>query len=297
MDLIKIKGNAYFFNAPTNSGVYVFKNKNCLIIDTGLNNGQARKLEEALLRSGFHPKYIINTHSHLDHCGGNSYFQENYSGCIVYTSELERVYLENPHIYPTTLFSSSPPKELYRKQRPLRVDFTLEKGSIKINDEKFEIIPLKGHTIDQIGIITPEKVCFLGDSIFSQETINKYGLPYLNDVGETIDTLIYLREVECEFFVPGHSDQFLSRKELLELIDLNLNNIDKYIMQIKELLDQPLTREELLENLIVLNDFAVNYTQYHLYHSSLSAFLAYLFNSDKITYSIENGKVYYYNCV
>ena len=43
MELTKIKGSTYYINAPTNIGIYVFKNKNCLIIDTGINNTQARK--------------------------------------------------------------------------------------------------------------------------------------------------------------------------------------------------------------------------------------------------------------
>ena len=34
MELTKIKGSTYYINAPTNIGIYVFKNKNCLIIDT-----------------------------------------------------------------------------------------------------------------------------------------------------------------------------------------------------------------------------------------------------------------------
>ncbi|EET85572.1 zinc-dependent hydrolase [Clostridium carboxidivorans P7] len=38
MSLDKIKGNTYYINSVTNSGIFVFKNKNCLIIDTGSNN-------------------------------------------------------------------------------------------------------------------------------------------------------------------------------------------------------------------------------------------------------------------
>jgi len=34
MELIKIKGNSYYIKAHTNIGVYMFKNKNCILIDT-----------------------------------------------------------------------------------------------------------------------------------------------------------------------------------------------------------------------------------------------------------------------
>ena len=86
MQFNKIKGNTYFIDAPTNIGVYVFKNKTCLLIDTGIDNTQAGKIDEVLKAQGLHPRYIINTHSHADHCGGNSYFKKNYPGCA-YTAQ------------------------------------------------------------------------------------------------------------------------------------------------------------------------------------------------------------------
>jgi hypothetical protein len=77
-------------------------------------------------------------------------------------------------------------------------------------------------------------------------------------------------------------------------VDLNLMNIKKYEEQVLELLDQPLTREEILENLIILNELPMNFTQYHLYLSSISAFITDLYERDLISFSIENGKTYYY---
>ncbi len=43
MELTKIKGNSYYINFPTNIGVYIFKNKNCLLIDTGKNKYDGKK--------------------------------------------------------------------------------------------------------------------------------------------------------------------------------------------------------------------------------------------------------------
>lgn len=294
MELTKIKGNTYYINAPTNIGVYVFKNKNCILIDTGINNSAAKKIDEVLIENGLHPKYIVNTHSHLDHCGGNIYFQNNYPGCLIYTSYMEKLFMENVELYPSMLCGSIPLKGLDRINKPFNVDFILEYGINKINDEKFHVISLKGHTGEQIGFITQEKVCFLGDSIFSSEIIDKYSLPYLYNIEDSIKTLKSIKDIDADFFVLGHSDNIITKDEINSLVDKNLNNIENYISQILELLDQPLTKEDVLQNLVILNDLSMNFTEYHINLSAVSAFISYVYNKDLIDSSIEDGKLYFF---
>lgn len=294
MELVKIKGNTYYIKAPTNIGVYVFKNKNCILIDTGIDNTQARKIDEVLIENGLHPKFIINTHSHYDHCGGNIYFQHNYPGCLVYASYGEKLRMENTYLQESMLFSADPIKELNVNNKVYNVDVILEDGQNKINDEKFEIISLKGHSIDQIGIITPEKVCFLGDSIFSEKIIEKYSFPYLYNISESLKTLNFIKEIEGDFFVISHSDDLVTRDEISKLCDRNLDNMEYYKNQILELLEQPLTREDICENLSILNDLVLNFKQYHLNFSTISAFITYLYEEGKLSYSIENGRLYYF---
>jgi hypothetical protein len=78
------------------------------------------------------------------------------------------------------------------------------------------------------------------------------------------------------------------------LINKNLENITNYTNQIYDLLDQPLTKEDLLQNIIILNDLNLSKFDYFLNLTSASAFLSYLYNNDKIDISLEDGKMYYY---
>lgn len=295
MKLEKINGNTYYINAPTNIGVYTFKNKNCMLIDTGSTNSQGRKIDLLLEENKLHPKYIINTHNHIDHCGGNNYFTDKYPGCLVYTSEQEKVFMAYPEIYQAILSSAISTINMEKGNKGLKVDFTLEYGTNKISDEKFQVLELKGHSIENIGITTPDKVCFLGDSIFSDKIMEKYGLPNILNVQAALDSLTKMKDLTSDFYVLSHCDSVLEQAEFNTLIDSNLENINKYIGQIIVLLESPLTREELLENIVVLNDFSLNIHQYNLYFSSLSAFLIYLYSKDDIKSTLENGKIYYYS--
>lgn len=294
MELTKINGNTYYISAPTNIGIYTYKNKNCLLVDTGINNTAARKIDAVLTQNKLHTKYIINTHSHIDHCGGNNFFRENYTGCIVYTSAKEKLYMENAELRPNMLYTSTPDKELEDEFRGTPVDFILDYGQTKINDDKFEVLSLKGHSPESIGILTSDKVCFLGDAIFSDSILDKYSFPYLYNIDEALKTLDKIKEIDADYFVISHADSVLSRNEIAVLADRNIANINKYLNEMLELLDEPHSKEDLLENIIILNNLFISFRQYYLNFSSMSAFLAYLCNKGEVKHSVENGNVYYY---
>lgn len=294
MQLNKIKGNTYFIDAPTNIGVYVFKNKTCLLIDTGIDNSQAAKIDEIIKSNGLHPRYIVNTHSHTDHCGGNSYFKKNYPGCVVYANGTEKLFLENPDLHNTILFSATPLKQLGKTSKNSGVDFDLEYGTLRLDEKKLEIMALSGHTAGHTGIITPENVCFSGDALFSEAIMGKYSLPNLFDIQSSITTLNTIKQLEADFFVISHMERVITREEATALADANLANIEMYEQQILELLEQPLTREDLLENITVLNDLPLDFKEYHLAFATISAFIKYLYDRQLITYTIENGRLYYF---
>lgn len=296
-DVKKINGNTYYIPAATNVGVYQFKDKYTLMIDTGDNKQQARKIDEIIQAGNFKIKYIINTHNHVDHSGGNIYYQENYPGCIIYASEEEALFLDNPYLFPTYIYGGKAPRELSRhflKDSHTTNITTIENGTSKINDEKFDIISLPGHARGQIAIATRDRVCFLGDAIFSQEIIDKYSFPFLFDIDAQLNSYQLIEELDYDYFVLSHASQIYSHEEINQLLKINRENLNNYLELALELLLQPKTREELLEEIAILKELEMDFKEYYFSLSTIAAMISYLYDQGELEHQLENGKLYYY---
>lgn len=297
MHLEKIKGNSYYIPAPANIGVFQFKDKYALLVDSGDNKQQARKIDEILKEYKLSVKYIVNTHNHVDHSGGNGYFQERSPGLEIYATAEEKLYIEENQLFPLYLYGGKAPHELshhFVRNPRIAVADILNPGLCKINEEKFEIIPLPGHSPGQIGIATRDRVCYLGDALFSEAKITKYSLPFLFDVAAQLNTYQTLAELDYDYFVLGHADSVYDPVELKQLIEANQSNLQEYLDLTMEILNQPKTREELLEEVCILKDLQLDFKEYYFSLSTIGAIISYLFDKYLLAYRLENGKLYYY---
>lgn len=293
----KINGNTYFLAGPTNIGIFLFKNKYTLLVDTGESKGSARQIAEKLNQRGWQIKYIFNTHEHPDHYGGNPYLGEAYSGSVFYASAQSRLFMENNFLTPMYMYGGHPPGELaryYTQGRAARVNALLEAGPVKINDERFETIALGGHAPGHTGLATRDRVCFLGDALFSPEIISKYSFPFLYDIDDQLHTMNKIASLEYDFYLLGHAPHFYSYQELQEVLQINRNNLEKHLELILDLLAQPKTREGLLEEVVIMEDLELDFKEYFYLLSTLGAFLTHLTRRGEIKHQLESGRLYYF---
>lgn len=296
MKLTKINGNTYFLPAPTNIGVYIFKDKYTLLIDSGNNNQQARKTSELLHGSGLNIKYIVNTHSHTDHCGGNNFFKEHHPGSVFLSSKETELFITQDFLFPQYLHGGNPPREL-SKRFAKSPDLTMELlsyGPNKINNEKFTVIPLPGHAYGQLGIGTKDRVCFLADSLFSPEIIAKYSFPFLYDIEQQFNTYEMITTLDYDHYVLSHCNQVYHADEMSPLINTNRTNLQSHIDLIYDLLTQPKSKEDLVEEITVLLELEPDYKEYHFLLATVAAIITYLCDLNNLNYTVENGKLYYY---
>jgi glyoxylase-like metal-dependent hydrolase (beta-lactamase superfamily II) len=292
MKLIKINGNTYYFENPSIIGLYLFENNNVLLIDTGIDSDSIKKVIKIVKENNWKIKYVINTHSHADHCGGNYYLKNNYDMDIeVYASATEKVMIENPILEPAYLYSAYPQKELRNKflmAKSSKVDYVLDKSEIVIENRKFKLVDLKGHSIQMLGVVTDDDVYFLGDSLFPDYIIEKHNLLFLFNYKDTVETLNNLRNQKHNKYVLSHGGVL----ETLDLIiDYNikaLKNVNDYILS---LLNDYKSIEEIHRLVATKFNIKENLSQFYLNISVIKAHLTYLVDENIVKNDIIDSEV------
>jgi len=271
MEIRKIAGQVHYVPNPVNICV-VYTKDSAVLVDSGIDENFARKLCRLLEKPA---KFLINTHSHADHCGGNAFLKDKFSVHVL-APEIERQIIESPILEPFYLFGAAPPKELQTKflmAKPCRVDETLEPGTLTLQDVTLSIVPLAGHSPNQVGVAV-DKVLFCADALFSKGAIEKYKMFVVYDVKNFLQTLDLLERSKYDFFLPSHGDL---TGDITELLNLNRKVVENVSNEILKLLKTPRTFDELLTKL--LNGFNIevkNLVQYVLYRSTVHAYLSYL---------------------
>ncbi len=289
MGLVHIAGSTYYVDSPSITGVYVFPDRSCLLVDTGSGNEYATLTLELLRENGLTVHGIFNTHAHPDHCGGNRIIQEQ-SSCPTYTSPLEAAFIQHPILVPYSFYSALPPRTLinnrYLMAPPSCVTDTVEMGRININSVSFQIIDLGGHTLGQVGIVTPDGVAFLGDSLIDPSIMKQFRFHYLADVRRELETLDFLENANFNYAILSHGGLV---GDLAVTVTRNRELFQRIMDFVLTVAHCSRSREEIVARVVERFDLPLNRTQYYLILATVSAFLSYLCNCGYLREFIENG--------
>lgn len=287
MELTKLGEKTYCIQNPTNIGIYKLDDEKVCLIDTGNDKESGRKILKIINEQNWQVECIINTHSNADHVGGNKFIQDR-TNCKILSSKIETAIINNPELEPALLYGAMPLNELNNKFLLAKesncqvIDNNLPKG--------LEYFTLKGHFIDMIGIKTSDNIYFLGDSIFSEETINKYHIFFIYDVEKYLQTLDFLETLNGTFYIPSHVKPLT---DLKELIKLNKNKINEICNAILNACQNPTTTEEIIKNIFDTYNLEININQYALLGSTIKSYLTYLNNQNRVEYFFKDNLLYW----
>lgn len=291
MELKMVSEHVGFLTTRVKVGVLADRDR-CILVDSGLDSGTAKKILSLLGREGYSVVGVINTHSHADHCGGSSYIKSR-TGAKVYASALEAAIIENPSLEPIYFAGgANPPQELRNKfmmGEACKVDQIIKEGKLESYPLKVDIISLPGHSPQQLGVLA-ENTFFCADSVFPLEVLEKHRIVFLHNVHDALESLKRLLTVDCEYFLPSHGE-LLKRDELEKLVSLNLEAIEMVEKTILENLDSPLEICELVAKVLNHHNLGIeSYSDYHLYSSTIKAYLSYLQEKDLIEFKVKNNR-------
>lgn len=301
MNIINIVGNTGYIKGGTNTGVYIF-GENALIIDAGHTVMRGERMADFFIKNNIKPEYVYVTHEHFDHFEAFDGIKNRYENAKLIAHKNTKTFIENLSLGMAYLHSSTSPSFFGRRNNDLKnnqfdegrfkVDITVDEELV-LDGEIFKVYHLPGHCMGETVIITPDKVCFLGDTILDNHIIDEYDMPFLYSVELQEISLNKLKTLDFEYGLIGHSKKVYTKSEIVEIVDRNLAVLEKYESDILEFLQTPMSREEILVSLLRKNNIVCSYSSYYYNNSTVGAYIAKLSYQNKIRFVYRNGKIIY----
>ena len=182
---------------------------------------------------------VINTHIHVDHVANSRRFIEHW-GTEIYASERDLKTMRSPELIPIERGYYSP-KYIQAVLRETDYEITaIPQGAayVDIQNVRFELVELPGHTYGHIGVITPDGVCCLGDALLSEQMVKYSRMPYFANLELTLDSMKKIKTLDYPYFALAHCE-IVTKGAIDSLVDLNLNHEFEILDAVYDAIDQP----------------------------------------------------------
>lgn len=153
-----------------NTIVLSSQNRNCFIFDPGCyEEYEQSELKDYIEMEGLIVKAILNTHCHIDHVLGNYPLKAHYNVPLMIPKNEREVFDSVPAYAPQwgiTGYSSAQVD-----------DYLEEEGKLELDEIKFKLIEVPGHSPGHIMFYVEEEKIIIGGDVLFRESIGRTDLP------------------------------------------------------------------------------------------------------------------------
>ncbi len=242
-----ISGNtAYLDVGIAVIGLYLIDDHRCILLDCGPASCR-ETLEASLAAAGFVPDGIIASHSHYDHFGNATYFQQKYNIPVAITFGEAELCRTLPAIK-GYLFAYTAGEVLDDPDLtalPCNVDRVImpSEDYFYIRGIKFGLLRTPGHSPEHAAIITPDRVCYAGDALMCGPSLEHAKLAYSYNVRQAIESVDIFRDLDCDYILCAHKG--LVRAPFDDFLDANRDHLEARLKAVAALIDREMSRDEI----------------------------------------------------
>ena len=192
---------SFTFN-PVQENTYLLYNEErlCCIIDPGCYfASEELELRNFIELHQLTPKYLLNTHCHLDHIFGNRFIQKTY-GLVLHLNKLEKPVLD---FGPASGQMWQLPFDNYDGE----LKFVDEGDKIKLGNDELEILFTPGHSPGHICFYDRAGKFLIGGDVLFNGSVGRTDLPGgdFATLEQSIKTKLYTLPEDVIVY-PGHGD-------------------------------------------------------------------------------------------
>lgn len=206
------------------------------------------ELPERLEKQGLFVRAAIHTHLHIDHVANNQLLARAYDVMDFYASEEEMEGIQQLEMIRLSfrlenLEEAMKLKYLFQKYMHVINTETLK---VEIEGFEFQIIPLHGHSVGHVAVVTPDQVCCLGDAIVSQDVLDKSKLPYMVNVKQAKQAMEKIRNMPYPYYIIAHQAA-TDREKIKDIVENNILKEQNLCKKALELVKEPVHIDEMTD--------------------------------------------------
>ena len=285
-ELVQVSERCYYIQSPAKVGLVKLGGTEVCLIDSGSDKDAGRRVRQVLDANGWRLTAIYHTHSNADHIGGNKYLQGQ-THCKIYAPGIEQAFTRYPVLEPSFLYGGYPCKDL-RHKFLMAQESDVELLREEVLPEGFELLPLPGHFFHMVGFRAPDDVVYLADCLSSRETLEKYQIGFIYDVGAYLDTLERVSALSARLFIPAHAE---ASEDVSELARYNMDKVHQVAEKILALCGEPSSFETVLQRLFTDYGLTMDFQQYVLVGSTVRSYLSWLKDTGRLTARFEDNRL------
>lgn len=285
-ELIKVGERTYYVDCPSKMGIYNYADDKVCMIDSGNDKDAAKKALRHIEENGWKLEFVINTHSHADHIGGNAFLAEK-TDCKLYAPEKEVCFTENTVLEPALLYGGYPLPSLKNKFLMAKESVACKICELELPDG-MEITHFPGHSFDMIAVKTGDDVWFVGDTVASEVTLQKYHISFMYDVNLYLESLEKLCELKGKLFIPSHASPC---EDIMPLAEINKNKTREVMRLICSMCGDGKCFEDILKEVFDHYGLTLDVSQYALSGSTIRSYISYLTEKGGIESFVSDNKL------
>src|SRR6056297_1142891 len=292
MKLAQIEENTYTLsNHLMTSCLYNIEGNKYVITDPGyLNQKNYQEYIAFLKEKNIHPKYLICTHGHVDHANSVVYLKNEF-GSKVIMPEYESYFFDNPKFYIHKVIRAKNLnyQKMYSADK-LKVDLIVKEEEIIIENKKFNVERLAGHSFNHCGFSTPDNVIYLGDTLLSEDLIMKTKIPYIFDIDVDLKSKRKILNLNYDHYLVSHKGIIYDKEKV---VNKNVDFINEFFVKIINYLKKPMTYEEITSKINKELKIGESVLKFLIAERSIKSFVYYLEKHSYIDSCVKNHKIYY----